>query len=211
MTKQKSFKGRVRGRMAKTGESYTAARRQLIRSSEQTVADAAVDSRTGRTREAWFALLDAWDAHAHKHSTIATWLVETHGVDGWWAQNITVAYEQARGLRVPGQRSDGTFSASVSKTIGVAAERVREAFLDPQSRARWLPDVDLELRSAPSAKALRATGPGGILVIFDATTKGPEKALAAVALEKLPDTDTAAELRTLWRERLSALKQLLEA
>jgi hypothetical protein len=30
MTKQKSFKGRVRARMDKTSESYTAARRQLL-------------------------------------------------------------------------------------------------------------------------------------------------------------------------------------
>lgn len=30
MTTQKSFKRRVRDRMAKTGESYTAARRQLL-------------------------------------------------------------------------------------------------------------------------------------------------------------------------------------
>ena len=30
MTKQKSFKGRVRARMDKTSESYTTARRQLL-------------------------------------------------------------------------------------------------------------------------------------------------------------------------------------
>ena len=30
MTTQKTFKRRVRDRMAKTGESYTAARRQLV-------------------------------------------------------------------------------------------------------------------------------------------------------------------------------------
>ncbi len=30
MTQQKTFKRRVRARMAKTGESYTAARRQLL-------------------------------------------------------------------------------------------------------------------------------------------------------------------------------------
>ena len=35
MTTQKTFKRRVRDRMAKTGESYTAARRQLIAAGDQ--------------------------------------------------------------------------------------------------------------------------------------------------------------------------------
>src|SRR5215468_4941239 len=34
---------------------------------------------------------------------------------GWWAQSVTVAYEQFTGHRIPGQRPDGTFQTSVSK------------------------------------------------------------------------------------------------
>ena len=41
MTAQKSFKRKVRARMAKTGESYTAARRQLIASGERPATGAA--------------------------------------------------------------------------------------------------------------------------------------------------------------------------
>ena len=67
---------------------------------------------TGRTREAWHELLDAAGATGWTHREIAAWLVTGHGVDGWWAQGLTVGYEQARGMRVPGQRPDGTFEGT---------------------------------------------------------------------------------------------------
>lgn len=35
----------------------------------------------------------------------------------WWAQGVTVAYEQHIGRRKPGQTCDGKFSVTVSKTI----------------------------------------------------------------------------------------------
>ena len=35
----------------------------------------------------------------------------------WWAQSITVRYEQARGMRLPGQQPDGTFSVAVSRSL----------------------------------------------------------------------------------------------
>lgn len=213
MTKQKSFKTRVRTRMAKTGESYTAARRQLItRSSEQAVADDSVAARTGRTREQWFALLDRWDAHTRPHPEIARWLVQTHGVPGWWAQNITVAYEQARGLRKPGQRRSGEYATSASKTVGAAAERVTEAFTDPRLRERWLPGVDLEVRAVRPGKSVRALWPGGrARVNVGLVVKGPDKTAISVQLEKLPDAEAMAELRALWRERLVDLKKVLES
>ena len=35
---------------------------------------------------------------------------------GWWTQAVTVAYEQYIGRRIPGQRPDGTFQTSVSRS-----------------------------------------------------------------------------------------------
>ena len=117
MTRQKSFKDKVRTRQAKTGESYSTARRQLIEKSEtearkrrtpKTISgvrksEKSVHDKTGRTWDEWFKLLDKWGAKQKKHGEIARWLVEEHQVDGWWAQSITGAYEQDRGIRAPGQ------------------------------------------------------------------------------------------------------------
>jgi hypothetical protein len=74
--------------------------------------DVAVE-RTGRPWSAWFALLDGWNADTRSHDETALWLVTAHAVDGWWAQNITAAYEQARGLhRVPDTTVDVTVPRS---------------------------------------------------------------------------------------------------
>src|SRR5688572_14395247 len=100
MTRQKTFKRRVRERMAKTGESYTAARRMLIAQGdrpetpkfEPPVAEERVVEATGRGWQAWFELLDAWEAASRTHTEIARWLRDEHGVDGWYSQSITVGY-----------------------------------------------------------------------------------------------------------------------
>ena len=126
MTRQKSFKGRIRARMEKTSESYTTARRQLLAKvgtqppaepeprpadapkARRPYSDEVVRANTGRTWDEWFALLDRWGGAQRPHPEIARWLVEEHGVGGWWAQGVTVGYEQARGLRDPGQRRGGS-------------------------------------------------------------------------------------------------------
>jgi hypothetical protein len=95
MTRQKSFKGRIRARMDKTSESYTTARRQLLaKAGSETPADApkarrpysdeVIRANTGRTWDEWFTLLDAWGGAERPHPEIARWLVEEHGVGGWW-------------------------------------------------------------------------------------------------------------------------------
>jgi hypothetical protein len=49
-----------------------------------------VEERTGKSWDEWFSLLDAWDAASRPHAQIAGWLRTEHGVDGWWAQSVTV-------------------------------------------------------------------------------------------------------------------------
>ena len=85
--------------------------------SEQNISDDKLVAATGKATAEWHRLLDAENADTWKHPQIARWLAETHGVDGWWAQGITVGYEQARGMRLPGQLADGTFTASSSKSL----------------------------------------------------------------------------------------------
>jgi hypothetical protein len=81
---------------------------------------------TGRTPEEWYAVLDERGATTWGHSAIAAWVLE-QGVDGWWAQGVTIGYEQARGLRIPGQRSDGTFAVSASRTVSGDPDPVLDA------------------------------------------------------------------------------------
>ncbi|MET7950921.1 DUF4287 domain-containing protein [Micromonospora sp. NPDC005324] len=237
MTTQRSFKARVRARMGKTGESYTTARRHLInRTVEPTmasiaasppapaeptaaaaaaqterIADELIRARTGRGWAEWFDLLDAASATEWTHTRIARHLATEHEVPGWWAQTITVGYEQARGLRAPGQRRGGGFEASASRTVAVPAPRLFEAFADETARARWLPDVEVRVRTATAPRSFRADWAGGptrIVVGIDAV--GESKARVNVLHEKLTAAEQAAELKAYWRDRLAALKALLE-
>ena len=227
MTRQQSFKSRVRERMDKTGERYTAARKRLLDKSappppprppsaapegmRAKFSEDALIEKTGRGWDAWFAILDAWGGTGRTHTAIAKWLVADQGVDGWWAQTITVGYEQARGMRAPGQLSDGSYSATGSKTVAVPVERLYQAFADDAVRALWLPDVEVRVRGGTPPRSLRAdwlADSTRLVAGFDA--KSETKSQVGIIHEKLPDAETAATLKAYWRERLAVLKQILE-
>lgn len=225
MTNQKSFKDRVRARMDKTGESYTAARRKLIEKAEadarkkrspKTVSgirtnDEAIAENTGQGYTHWFGMLDKWGAKEKGHTAIARWLIDEHGVPGWWAQHLTVAYEQDRGLRAPGQRADGTYSVTASKTVNVSAKKLFDAFNDEELRRRWLGDAPLEIRTTRPGTSLTAGwDDGSTRITVSFTDKAKNKSQIAMAHERIPGPRQADELKAFWRERMTMLKRFLE-
>lgn len=225
MTRQKSFKERIRARMDKTGESYATARRQLVDKAEtearkrrtpQTIAahrpaDEAVVSATGRPMAEWFELLDEWGATNQKHREIARWLADEHGVDGWWAQSVTVSYEQERGMRAPGQRADGFFAVSASKTVAVGVDELYEAFADEEIRGRWLGDHEMtagKVRPGTSITAGWEDRATRLTIAF--VSKGEAKSQVALEHGRIRTAAEADELKTFWREKLLGLKKVLE-
>ena len=96
MPNDRDLKRLARSRMEKTGESYTAARAQLIKKSQQALSeragmsDTVVREKTGRTWEEWVRILDLRGARSMVHGDIARYLSEEHDVSGWWAQAVTV-------------------------------------------------------------------------------------------------------------------------
>ena len=255
MTTHKAHKQRVRTRMAKTGERYTTARRQLLakaptdpsaeteapsqaeteapapteaaeRSPAEAIAveapaaagfrgdraasDEALIARTGRPWDAWAALLDGWGAADRPHPEIARWLNTEHGVNGWWAQELTVRYEMAIGRRQQGQRPDG-FSVSVSKTVGVPVERLFAAFVEAGERAAWLPGVVLPLRTATSPRTARFDWDDGARLAIGFTAKGGTRSTAAMEIARLSDPDAADGARAFWRAAFERLQAHLEA
>lgn len=224
MTTQKLFKRRVRERMSKTGESYSAARRQVVlgrdrleaartrlASAKELASDEKLTDATGRNWEAWLSVLDGWGAGDRKHREIADFLIADQAVPGWWAQAITTGYERARGLRLKHQQPDG-FTVYASKTVGVPIGVLFDAFVDKRAREQWLTDGPMSLRTSQPDKVARfdwGDGPTRVLVTFE--EKGPSKSTAYVAHERLADADAAEAAKTSWKERLTALKSLLES
>ncbi|WP_250446370.1 SRPBCC domain-containing protein [Actinotalea sp. C106] len=177
-----------------------------LRGQADSIGDRAVVERTGRGRAEWFDLLDAAGAPTWGHAAIARWLTTEHAVDGWWAQSVTVAYEQARGLRAPGQRPDGTFEASVSRAMDAAPEACQAWFLEEERRGRWL-DVVPELRGV--SRTIRWTWTDGTRVTTSFQPLPQGRTRITVTHHGLPDGEVLADLKGYWSARLDALRELL--
>jgi len=215
MTRQESFKRRIRARMEKTGEKYGAARRALIDPSEEPgrrwvsqpdMADAAVREATGRGWDEWCDLIDAWADDATGHSAVASHLTDDHGVDGWWAQTVTVGWERITGRRLPYQRPDGTFAVSKSRTMQVDAAELRQMLLSDTDRADLFAGFDTSLRSRPTTKTLRV-GIGGGYALFDLAPADDGRTKVTVSHEGLTAADEVEGWRDYWDRWLEAVEE----
>lgn len=166
---------------------------------------------TGRDRAEWFALLDGWGAAGRPYRETADWLTAEHDLSKWWAQKLIVEYEEARGLRDPGIRRDGTFEVGASRTVAVPLDRLFSAFVDPGERRRWLPGVDLTERTNEPGRVARFDWPDGTSrVVATFASTGEAKSQVVVQHERLPDAESAQRSKTFWRERLAVLRSVLE-
>lgn len=81
----------------------------------------AIERKTGIPWKDWINWINAQDGKSLSHPDIVKIVYKkiekTVEKPGWWAQGITVAYEQTIGRRVPGQVADGTFEVAVTKIM----------------------------------------------------------------------------------------------
>lgn len=222
MPKQKDLKRIVRSRMEKTGESYMAARVQLLHKKKQApepppsvdlagiagMGDDAVKKQTGRNWAEWASTLDAARMAEKPHREIAEY-VSSLGTPDWWSQMVTVGYERIRGLRDKGQRRGGSYETNKSRTFAVPVDTLYEAFANARKRARWMSGVKLKVRTANPGKTMRAELEDGSLVQFYFSAKGDAKSAVAVQHQKLPDKGSADKMKAMWGERLTALSAIL--
>jgi hypothetical protein len=172
-----------------------------------TPGDGAVKRATGRAWADWFEALDEAGGAALDHRGIVGLAVGL-GAGDWWAQQVTVVYEQARGKRALHQKPGG-FAVSASRTIAVPADRAFEAFTNAQERNRWLPDP-VEVSTATPSKSVRLRWHDGSRLSVNLWPKGDERVQVVVQHERLADADAAAKQKARWAERLSALRDQLE-
>ena len=174
MTRARKLKKVIRSRAAKTGESYTAARRQVLEAkrrrgvapppeparpakpaprtrSSRVTSDTSVRKKTGHGLDHWFGVLDDFGARTKGHTASARHLSEAHGVPSWHCQMITVEYERLHGLRAKNQSCEGDFQVTVSRTVPATVEQVAGLINDARRRARWLRTADPSLARALEA------------------------------------------------------------
>lgn len=175
------------------------------------MSDAAIREKTGKTWPEWREALDAWGAADKPHDAIARYLNEELGVDGWWAQSVTVGYERMTGRRETGQKSDGSYAASASKTVPAGIDDHMTAWTDAAARDQWLAPGTLSLRTSQPGKSARFndTTTGDIVALWF-TDKGPGKSSVSLQIEKLSSREAVDERKTLWKARLASLATFLK-
>lgn len=170
------------------------------------MSDAAIREKTGKTWPEWRDALDAWGAADKPHDAIARYVHEDLGIDGWWAQSVTVGYERMIGRREIGQKSDGSYAASASKTVAAGVDEHFSAWADEASRDAWLTPGTLALRTAQAGKSARFddTMTGDIIALWF-TDKGPGKSSVSLQVEKLGSGEEVEERKAMWKTRLAGL------
>ena len=175
------------------------------------MSDAAIREKTGKTWPEWREALDACGAADKPHDAIARFVNEELGVDGWWAQSVTVGYERLIGRRESGQKADGSYAASASKTVAAELADHLRAWTDEATRDRWLPAGTVSLRASQPGKSARFDDlTTGDIVALWFTDKGPGKASVSIQIEKLPSREAVDERKTLWKDRLASLASFLK-
>lgn len=179
---------------------------------EPQTSDAAVQVKTGKTWGEWLAVLDDAGCREKDHKGIVAYLhAHFPEIGGWWAQMVTVTYEQARGLRAKHERPDG-FAVSASKTVTAPLSSLYGAWADAATRRRWLPDTEITVRKATPDKTLRLTWVDGATTVdVRFTARGTDKSHVAVQHERLADAGEAARMKAYWREALERLRTAVEA
>jgi hypothetical protein len=145
------------------------------------------------------------------HKEIVAFLAERYSLGSWWQQMVTVAYEQARGLRARYENTQG-YEVSASKTIQVPLERLFMAWEDEQQRKAWLPDPEFSVRKATAGKSMRITwvdGKTNVDVGF--FSKGEGRSMVAVSHSKLADVQSVARQKTYWGAALERLETYLNS
>ena len=186
------------------------------------VSDAKSREKTGHGLDHWFAVLDAFGAVEQGHTAAARHLYDVHGVPGWHAQGITVAYERARGVRAVNQRPGGAFEFTVSKVVKIDLAGAMAAIAEPRRRARWTMGLDAALTRALADAfgkgargfVMKSNGEArcrfvcnGETVEFYVSPRPAGAATVLVRYSKLASHEAVEARRRDWRAALTALAQ----
>jgi uncharacterized protein YndB with AHSA1/START domain len=173
------------------------------------ISNEAVQAKTGKNWDEWFAILDAAGGKEMRHKEIVAVLSKNYEIDPWWQQSVTVAYEKARGLRQKHEMVDG-YQISKSITIHAPVEKVFSAWTDKPARGQWLGNTDFSIRKTTPNKSIRIAWKdpqSNIEVYF--YPKG-ERVQVTLNHSKLPDQSQAEKMKAYWTNQFEKMKVYLE-
>jgi hypothetical protein len=166
-----------------------------------------VRARTGRTRAAWFALLDRAEGATLSHRELARLLATRQQLSPWWSQVVAVEYERSRGLRHVHVSTSG-YAVSVSKTVGWRLPRLYGATATAAGRRKWFPVGDFQPSSQTRDKYLRGPWKAGARLEIGFYARGPAKSQISVQVSRLARRADVATVRETWKAALRRLQGL---
>lgn len=165
----------------------------------------AIERTTNRTWDDWLKYMDGIGAKNLTHHEIATLLLDelkdTIENYAWWAQSVTVAYEQDIGRRIPGQRPDGTFQTSVSKSTQLPMQDLMdkwEAFAEADDAVKALVAEEVRVSGTEKRITWRTKGHDGSSIRVTSEPKKNGTASLIVNHMELQTHDLNIEAKEKW-------------
>ncbi|GGH58075.1 hypothetical protein [Rothia aerolata] len=178
---------------------------------------------TGYSRQQWMTVLEETELTSHaeivgvarkKLGELAEQpgsLLAGKNLD-WWAQSVAVTYEQQTGRRPVGQRCDGSFGASASKTIPLGLDELAAAW--EKFAAAELPEVngvawegEPRITSSEKWRYWRANLANGAPVSINMSAKAPGKSLISAEMRKLNTSEDSVDFKAAWKAVLARFAQ----
>lgn len=171
----------------------------------EVISNEAIKQATGETWQTWIDRLEAMGAKQLPHKDIATKLMTDYGVAGWWAQSLTVRYEQQIGRRAVGQNAKGEYSVAVSKTYpGTMDQAMRwwQGTVGAATDFNGVPIVTTSLTQTEKWRYYRAALMDKSRIIVTIYEKTPTKAAISLQHEKIAAQSAVETWRTYWKAYL---------
>lgn len=166
---------------------------------------ARIQAGTGVPLDEWTRWLDEAGGRELDHAAIARMLPRRGEISEWWAQGVTVAYEQIIGRRVVGQSCEGDFAASASRTVPGDPDSVRDrwdAFMTPQRREE-LGLAEPSLTDTATWRYWRAAVDDGTRLSVNITAKDEGRCTLGLEHKGIETAEGREVWKTAWKRTLT--------
>ncbi|MCA9233845.1 MAG: hypothetical protein KDA44_00140 [Planctomycetales bacterium] len=176
--------------------------------------EAKVIAATGHGWDHWFAILDQMEGPKIGHAAMAKRLREDHNMNAWWCQTVTIEYEIARGLRVPQQKTDGSFACSGRRKVNLSPAKTWERLSHGDYSIFWSGD---KLSAGPLVGQIKKMEEGELIKsVFEGKSEmtlqilnEDGRGVVMLDFQNLKSQDHANEIKELIKKPLDSVRDAL--